>query len=232
MDGLAHYRHGRGLPALSLNWGPWATAGMAQQIEKPQLERLQRLGFQSIEVERGMAAIAQALQLQRPQIGVLSVDWSQWFGQTSIGKTVETMPVLKDLAPRKALRTDDGWLLRQLESVPQAQRRQFLIERVRSQLAQVLGISDPTQIDPQAGLFDLGIDSLMIAELRQWLQTGLSYRLSATALFNYNTLEDLVGYLTQQLPVLAADESLKPPPAQAPITAALICCPGSASAAS
>ena len=29
LDGLAHYRSGRDLPALSLNWGAWAGAGMA-----------------------------------------------------------------------------------------------------------------------------------------------------------------------------------------------------------
>ncbi|MDV3347374.1 SDR family NAD(P)-dependent oxidoreductase [Leptothoe sp. LEGE 181152] len=217
MDGLAHYRHGQGLPALSLNWGPWATGGMAQHLEKPQLDRLQHLGFQSIDIDRGMGAMAIALQLNQPQVGVISVNWSQWFGQTSMGATVgTTMPVLKDVAPLKSPGLQEGWLIRQLEALPRAQRRQFLIERVRSQLAQVLGISDPTQIEPQAGLFDLGIDSLMIAELRQWLQTGLSYRLSATALFNYNTIEDLVEYLTQQLPVLAKDEIPDdPPPAAA-----------------
>ncbi|WP_134903006.1 KR domain-containing protein, partial [Paenibacillus polymyxa] len=32
LDSLAHYRLSRGLPALSINWGPWSEVGMAARF--------------------------------------------------------------------------------------------------------------------------------------------------------------------------------------------------------
>lgn len=75
------------------------------------------------------------------------------------------------------------------------QRRQLLVQEVRRLVAQVLEVADPERIDFQGGLFDLGIDSLMLAELRNRLQLSLGCSLSVTALFNYSNIYDLVDYL-------------------------------------
>jgi hypothetical protein len=47
----------------------------------------------------------------------------------------------------------------------------------------------------QQGLFDMGLDSLMAAELKERLQQSLGVPLPATLTFNYPTIEALVDYV-------------------------------------
>ncbi|NES24110.1 MAG: SDR family NAD(P)-dependent oxidoreductase [Symploca sp. SIO3E6] len=195
MDALAHYRRGQGLPGLSINWGPWATAGMAARLGDEHLSRWHNLGLQSIGFNEGIQALEELLQLGVTQVGVMPINWSRWFEV----QTGTTMPMLKDLAPSKSKPSQEGWFIQHLEAVSLEQRRQLLVKEVCSQVAQVLGIADPEQIDPQVGLFDIGIDSLMLTELRNRLQSSLGCRLSATALFNYANVNDLVDYLARDV---------------------------------
>ncbi|NEO71582.1 type I polyketide synthase [Moorena sp. SIO3H5] len=195
MDAIANYRRGMGLPGLSINWGPWASAGMAAKLGDEHLDRLHNSGLKSISLNEGMQALEKLLQLEVPQVGVMPINWSQWF-EVQAGTT---MPMLKDLAPSQSKSSQEGWFIKHLEAVSPEQRRQLLTKEVRSQVAQILGIADPEQIDSQVGLFDIGIDSLMLTELRNRLQSSLGCRLSATTLFNYNTIDDLVDYLAQDV---------------------------------
>ena len=59
---------------------------------------------------------------------------------------------------------------------------------------------DPSQpIDSQQGFQELGLDSLSAVELRNRLQTGLACSLSATLIFDYPTVTELVDYLIQEV---------------------------------
>ncbi|MEM9217717.1 MAG: SDR family NAD(P)-dependent oxidoreductase, partial [Cyanobacteria bacterium P01_F01_bin.150] len=196
MDGLAHYRRAQGLPCLSINWGPWAGDGMAAQLSHPQLSRFEKAGFQPLDFEQGLSILQQCLQLDMPQVGVLPINWSQWSDQ---GTTATQIPLLKAVLPNSSRSSQTGWLRRQLEAVPMEQRRALLMDQVRLQVAQILGITDSTTLDDHTGLFDMGIDSLMILELNNRLQACLGCQLSATDLFDYNTLDDLVNYLVQDV---------------------------------
>ncbi|NEQ66581.1 MAG: SDR family NAD(P)-dependent oxidoreductase, partial [Symploca sp. SIO2D2] len=195
MDALAHYRQGKGLPGLSINWGSWATAGMAARVGDEHLSRWHNLGLQPIGFNQGIQALEELLQLAVTQVGVMPINWSRWFEV----QTGTTMPMLKDLAPSQSKLSQEGWFIEHLEAVSPEQRRQLLLKEVRLQVAQVLGMSAPEQIDSQVGLFDIGIDSLMLTELRNRLQSSLGCRLSATALFNYANIDDLVDYLARDV---------------------------------
>ena len=48
-------------------------------------------------------------------------------------------------------------------------RLRVIDERVRLEVARVLGLPDPQSIDPSQSLFELGLDSLMAIELRRRL---------------------------------------------------------------
>ena len=205
MDGVAHDRRAQGLPALSINWGPWAQGGMAARLGNQHSERWQDLGLQSIGFDQGMQALATVFQHPDPQVSVMPVNWSQWSAQVPAGMI---QPMLAALAVSQPEQSQSGWFFKQLDAVPLEQHRQVLADHVRWQVAQVLGIKAPEQIDPQVGWFEMGVDSLMITELRNRLQSSLDCRLSATDLFNYNTIEDLVTYLDTDILQLGQDSGV------------------------
>src|SRR5439155_20356171 len=76
LDALAHYRRGRNLPAISVNWGPWEDVGMAARGGRD--SRLAAAGMGSIPVAAGLELFGRLLSGKATQVGVLPVDWSQW----------------------------------------------------------------------------------------------------------------------------------------------------------
>ena len=68
-------------------------------------------------------------------------------------------------------------------------------------MAKVLGLSASEPLDLKQGFFELGMDSLTSAELRNRLQNSLACFLPPTIAFDYPTLEALVEYLSRMLSV-------------------------------
>ena len=60
-----------------------------------------------------------------------------------------------------------------LQETPPAERRAVLQGFVQQQLAKVMGVGDPGQIDPGEPLFNMGLDSLMALELMVLLEKNL-----------------------------------------------------------
>jgi len=80
-----------------------------------------------------------------------------------------------------------------LENLPASARGPALQNFVASCVAQVLGHQG--QIDPRAGFFDLGVDSLTSLALRNRLQREFQCSLSDSRTFSYPSVEKLCQYL-------------------------------------
>ena len=77
MDALASYRCSQGLSGLAINWGAWASEGMAARLAVEHQSRMQSSGITEIASKEGMSALDLLLQTQsKPQVGVFPVDWS------------------------------------------------------------------------------------------------------------------------------------------------------------
>jgi acyl carrier protein len=76
---------------------------------------------------------------------------------------------------------------------------------VRAAVAAVLRCGGPEEVALDEGFFQLGMDSLMSAQLRARLQDGLATTLPATAVFEHPTVERLARWIEGALFPAAAE---------------------------
>ncbi|KAA9377579.1 acyltransferase domain-containing protein [Microbispora cellulosiformans] len=67
---------------------------------------------------------------------------------------------------------------------------------LRAELAAVLRVEDPAEIDPRVGLFELGLDSVMSVELRARIERRLGREVPPTLVFEFPTIEELAVALS------------------------------------
>ncbi|OUD14321.1 type I polyketide synthase [Thioflexithrix psekupsensis] len=195
MDGVVHYRRRQGLPALSVNWGPWAEAGMAANLSEREQARLRHLGLERIAITEGLGILERALRQDLTQLVVLPVQWRAFLGQYAsipafLSDWVET---------QAAVSTGVSDFIRELQTLPAVQQKTRLTQHVRTQLGKVAKLRDVASIEPRQRFFDLGLDSLMAVELKNALQVSLQRDLRATLIFDYPTLEALVEHLFSEV---------------------------------
>lgn len=212
-DALAHYRRAIGLPALSIDWGPWAEVGAATRGTVTQ--RLQLKGVQPIQPENGLRVLENLLAANRIQVACLQVDWQQYSQSLPSGFSTALLSELtakqEQSAAAPAKHNESKNVLGQLNQAVPGKRKQLLVEHLRERAMRVLGLEATQKIDLKQPLSDLGLDSLMAVELRSVLSTDLGRSLPTTLVFDYPTLAALTDYLTEN--VLAWEEtSAKPEP--------------------
>ncbi|NTX52451.1 type I polyketide synthase [Myxococcus sp. CA039A] len=191
LDALAHHRHASGLPALSINWGPWSEVGVA--ATERVMERVRRMGVTPISPEQGLAAFEQLLGQRRPQVGVVAIGWQ------SMGR-LAAAPYFSELAgvtPTGGATGAD--FLRRFESAPPGDKPRLLREHIASVATRVLGLDASRPLDPEQGLFEAGMDSLMATELRNALQRTLGRSLPVSLIFDHPSVQALSNHLAREL---------------------------------
>jgi len=199
MDGLAHWRRQRDLPALSINWGPWADVGMAST--ETVLRRLMNDGWQPMTSQQACHAMARLLgQTELPQAGVIPLDWAAFAG--SIPGASE-WPYLADLladadasSDRTASAAKD--IATQAMAAPPQERSELLTKYLKERVAQTLRVSTAV-VDEHEPLSNLGMDSLTAVELRSWIQLDLGVELAVEQMFTTPTVGELAIAVAAEL---------------------------------
>jgi acyl transferase domain-containing protein/acyl carrier protein len=203
VDALAHYRRARGMPALSLAWGPWADVGMAARLDKGDQERMARQGLGSIPPKVGVEIFG-TLMGHGGSIGVLPIDWRRYAAAKEVVPTRFsdlTREVQSKFVTGSTTSKAKPDILHNLAEVPQNKRKSLLQTHVREQAVRVLGLSASYTLDARQPLREIGMDSLMAVELRNALAASLQHKLPSTLLFDYPTLEALTDFLNSEFTV-------------------------------
>lgn len=203
VDALAHYRQGLGLAGLSINWGPWSGIGMAASVDNYYQARWQDQGITPLNPEQAVQILELLLKQDKPQVGVLQVDWSIF----SQDHRVEAQrPILTELVVQSKSQiskvesisaTPD--LLNELKLANIRDRYEILVTYLQKQVHQILRLPSSQLPNLQQGFFDMGIDSLMAVELKNLLEFNLHISLPTTLILEFPTIHELAIYLEQEV---------------------------------
>ncbi|MEU2666797.1 type I polyketide synthase [Micromonospora sp. NPDC007220] len=198
LDALAQHRRDRGLPALSLAWGPWVNDTGDGQTGHVDEARMNRGGFVPLGADEGMDLFSEALRFAEPVVVPVNLDLAL------IGRhgPAAVPPVLRSLvrpattgAARAAERDPAEALRETLAATAEADRDQVLSDLVRTHAAAVLGYASIRSIDVERGFVELGFDSLTAVEFRNRLNAATGLRLPSTLIYDRPTTAALVEYL-------------------------------------
>jgi len=212
LDSLAHYRKAQGLPAISVNWGPWAGGGMASREGRQGQWGDEGIGIRAFAPEEALRALGDVLRRDVTQTAVMSVNWAR-FSRLVYGS--EAPPFfsqigdVQDDARKQEMNADRGKLVEELRAAHPAERRDLLIARIRERIVTVLGLESGDEPAAHRGFFDMGMDSLMALELKNALQSDLALSIAPTLVFEHPTVEDLSDYLLKEMLHL---ETVQPQP--------------------
>ncbi|MBN1489314.1 MAG: SDR family NAD(P)-dependent oxidoreductase, partial [Phycisphaerae bacterium] len=183
LDALAHERRSRGLPALTINWGSVGGVGYVAR-HKEIVERFDRDGVQSLPPDDALNLMERLLEQEAVQVGVMRLDWRNWRGFTQTDAVSPRFLALVRAAATHASASagDEGLSTRKaLLAAPPEQRMERMQEILRTQVARVLGAS-AEHLDINKPLTELGLDSLMGVELRNWIEGELRLSLPTVEL--------------------------------------------------
>jgi myxalamid-type polyketide synthase MxaE and MxaD len=202
LDALASYRESIGLPALSIDWGPWSEVGMVAARANGS-DPVAFRGLASARPEDYFAALALLLNQPQPHIAVMRFQLARWQEFNSRAATSNFFAELRTVstdAPTKSepIGKQSPKTLRDLLATQTGSRRAIIEEHVKEHLSKIVRIP-PNRIDVNKPLQYLGLDSLMGLELRNSLQISLGTPLSATMVFNYPTTALLSQYLAEKI---------------------------------
>ncbi|MFE9825916.1 amino acid adenylation domain-containing protein [Streptomyces sp. NPDC005791] len=199
LDALAHHRRAQGLPALSLDWGPWAT-GMIEELGLVE-HYLHSRGMSSLAPEAGMNVLERVIGQDHAQLVVATVvDWPAFLAWYTAPP-----PLVAELAAAAAPQAgsgSDGTFLDVFTAAAPEARRALVLERFTALSAAVLR-TGTDRIDPAEGLGGIGLDSLLAMELRARIHAELGVAMPVVALLSGSSAGELAAQLHDSLTALA-----------------------------
>ncbi|MDZ7269344.1 MAG: SDR family NAD(P)-dependent oxidoreductase [candidate division KSB1 bacterium] len=212
LDGLAHHRRNLGLPAVSLNWGPWAEIGMAANLSNAEQERMAAQGLSLIAPAQGLQILENMLFSRSSQRLVLAMDWQLFLRKIPGGQVPPLLALIAQKTGSASAAASEPELLRRLAASAAEEREELLAAHIHEQIIRVLGLNPAETLNGRQSLNELGMDSLMAVELRNALSALVGRTLPATLLYDHPNLEALTNYLGRE--VLALE--FKPPAGRQP----------------
>ena len=201
LDGLAASRRRQGLPALSINWGPWAEVGMAARNADG--ARMAEGGIRPISLQGGLAACEQLLESDATQVAVVDVEWTKLAAMFTGG----VPGLLRELATAAPKISSEARLRQEIIVAPREQRIPLLLQAFVGQLARVMEM-EPEKIDVEQPLTALGLDSLMVIELKNVIEMSLGISIPMARFMEGPSVRRLAEYALEAVDGGGASENV------------------------
>jgi len=192
LDRWAVLARERGVPATSIGFGRFEERGLLSADED---RALQDSGLKTMVPADAFAAALQAVNEGVAHRIVAAVDWPLFRATVEARRRrpfFDRVAPVEAVAPKTVARTTASTPIR-LDGAGLA-----------ALVADLLGHADASRLDPERGLFEQGLDSLLAVTLRRRLEEAAGITVPAAILFAHPTLSLLGGWLAGQERVVPA----------------------------
>jgi phthiocerol/phenolphthiocerol synthesis type-I polyketide synthase B len=211
LDTFAYARRAAGLPCTAINWGLWKSLSDTQSDEEVRVTV--ESGLEPMPDDVAIRALGTVAGPGAPAgATIVAADWNRL---ATAYRTRAALRIVEDLLPlADAGEITPGASTEFLDALRECEperRRALLTDRVVTLVAAAMGLDSPQSLDTSAGFFQLGMDSLMSVTLQRSLSASIGTSLPASVVFDYPSVDALVGYLATTLPDLieaAGEESV------------------------
>ncbi|OBJ34261.1 type I polyketide synthase [Mycolicibacter heraklionensis] len=203
LDTFAYARRAAGLPATAINWGLWKSLTDTQSDVERQVTV--DSGLEPMPDDVAIGALPLVIGARGAvRHTVVAADWPRL---AAAYRTRAALRIVDDLlivnAPADGPAAQSTEFRRVLAEAEPEQRGELLREHVTDQVVAAMGLGSRHALDPTAGFFQSGMDSLMSVTLQRSLSDSLGETLPAAVVFDYPTIDALTGYLATILPEVA-----------------------------
>jgi acyl carrier protein len=196
LDALVSLRIQQGLPALSLNWGPWTAGGGMATAEAQRW--LGRVGVRPLAPASALDALEARLASSGHAV-IADIDWPRFL---DVYQSRRASPFFRrmaadagDAAPQSAPAARAAGLAETIRAKGPVDGRRALVLFVRDRVVQVMNLDPGNAPASHQGFFSIGFDSLMALELKNRIAADLDVALPSTLAFDYPNIGDLAEYL-------------------------------------
>lgn len=218
LEALAHYRHELGLPSLAIAWGHVNDVGYVARNAQVGAH-LDSIGLKGYSAKLALEALSRVMGSPQAQIGIMKVDWREWFQYAPAhGSARFSLLIDPELANAEASRGQARIRDAILAAQP-GERAELIRKFLTEQVARVVGMS-PSKLDPERPINEMGLDSLMMMELKNRIEKDTGVSLPTVELMRGPNIIRLTQILLAQTPDVDATGGKPAEPAMRPIAPA------------
>ena len=208
LDRLARHRQNSGLAGSSVNLGVLGMyAGMSKEGGQV-LNVLANQGWIPLTLEQVTSKIENIILNRRPQRMAANIDWKRFREFFShLTSDSRFAHLLSDAQLKNKNGSGNGTLTLadQVLELQDGERQTFLQEKLAESLAKILGTTKD-KIDVEESISKIGLDSLMLNQLRNWIQQKLEVNYPLMKIAKGPSIEELSAQLLEELSASKADE--------------------------
>ena len=188
MDAYVEQLAAKGLPAYSINWGPW-DRGLAANYTRV----FKTQGIEAMIPELAMNTLSLVLsQSTSRQVLIMKANWTTY---TQVNGVQEQLKQLITNENSEESTPTSSNFSQKVANLGVEERYVELEKLIKIEIGQLLHIKNMSTISNRKRLFEIGLDSLDAVDLKNKLASSLGTELRGTLLFDFPTIEDLVQHI-------------------------------------